>query len=258
MNSNASSSLTTLPLFPDSPEGIVHGYSTRGGGVSLEPWRSFNLGDHVGDDPARVTANRARFSDALGIPPDRWVTAEQVHGNAVAVVTEADAGRKLSGVDALVTDARETPLVLFFADCASVALVDTRTHAIGLAHAGWRGTAAEIALKTVRAMADTFGTRPGEVRAALGPCIGPCCYEVGPEVAVALKRWDGAIHRISGRAFADLVAVNRAQLLQAGVSPDRIAVSGLCTACQSDWFFSYRRDGLTGRMAALLLRREGG
>jgi polyphenol oxidase len=247
------SSLHIQNIFPEPLPGIVHGYTTRGGGVSAEPFASLNLGDHVKDDPDHVRENRLRVSRAMGLPSDRWVTAEQVHGGNVSRVSDSDAGRKATGVDALITDSPQLPLVLFFADCGSIYLVDPERRAIGLAHAGWRGTAARIAQNTVRAMGEAFGSLPGDLWVGLGPYIGACCYTVGEEVAQALGRWEGATVRQGETYQADLGASNRSQLLQAGVREDRIVTASPCTSCDPDLYFSYRRDGPTGRMAAVLM-----
>jgi YfiH family protein len=161
-------------------------------------------------------------------------------------------------VDALVTDTPGLPLALMYADCASVFLFDPVRRAIGLAHAGWRGTASEIALRTVETMADAFGSVPGELYAGLGPHIGPCCYAVGPEVVHAFEKWPGAVLKRGDRFHADLGAANRAQLLSAGVLEARITVSTPCTSCHADDFFSYRREGTTGRMAAVMMLISSG
>jgi YfiH family protein len=247
--------MLTFPSF--SSAGFLHAYSVRSGGTSEPPYHSLNLGDHVGDAPERVGRNRAIFSAEAGVSPERWVTAEQVHGSEVACVDESDAGRKIPGVDALVTATPDLSLVLFFADCASVLLADPARRAIGLAHAGWRGTAARIAEKTAAAMAEAFGSRPGDLRAAVGPRIGPCCYEVGGEVADALGEWEGAVRERGGSRFADLGAANRAQLKAAGLREENVFVSPLCAACEAESFLSDRRDGRTGRMAALLMLASG-
>ncbi|MBW3621900.1 MAG: peptidoglycan editing factor PgeF [Armatimonadetes bacterium] len=252
MTDPTESPLQIHTVFPDFLPGIIHGYSTRGGGTSDAPYASLNLGDHVGDDPHHVDQNRLRLTRALGLYP-LWVTAEQVHGGDVARVKETDAGEKIPGVDALITRTPRLPLALMYADCASVYFFDPERRAIGLAHAGWRGTAADIAGNTVRAMVEAFGSRPEDLWAGLGPHIGACCYTVGEEVVQALEPWEGSILRQRGRIQVDLGASNRAQLREAGVREDRILAASPCTACNTDRFFSYRREGATGRMAAVLM-----
>jgi len=170
-------------------DGVVHAVSTRHGGVSIGPYASLNLGLHVGDSADAVLENRRRVCEAAGVELDSLVAGAQVLGNAVAWVTEADRGRgakdqasALPDTDALVTDSPGVVLVAFSADCALVALVDPCRRAIGLAHASRRGTLGHVAARTVRAMQRLFGCQPADLVAAIGPSIGPCCYEVGPEV----------------------------------------------------------------------------
>jgi hypothetical protein len=245
-------------------DGVVHGVSTRAGGLSLGPYASLNLGFHVGDAPSRVLANRRRFCAALGLPLENVVAARQVLGSAVAWVTDADRGRgalalesALPSTDALITDARGVALAAFSADCPLVALVDPVRQAIGLAHASRRGTFGRVTARSVLAMERLFGCRPADMLAAIAPCIGPCCYEVGPEIeAEARDRAPHAaeffVRRRSALHF-DLWAANRAQLIEAGLPPDHIELAGVCTQCHADTFYSYRAaEGATGRFALVL------
>ena len=241
--------------------GIVHGFSERGGGVSLHPFHGLNLGLHVGDDPAHVLENRRRLCQALGVLPEALVAGEQVHGADVAVVTPAHMGRgaqraadALPGVDALITREAGPVLLGLFADCVPLLLVDPETPAVGLVHAGWRGTCQGIAARAVEAMARAFGTRPRSCEAVLGPSIGPCCYEVGPEVAERFAGWaESPVQAREGRLYLDLWAANRHLLEAAGVPAANIYTAAMCTRCHSDRFFSYRAaGGHTGRMAAVI------
>jgi hypothetical protein len=143
--------------------------------------------------------------------------------------------------DALVENAPGTVVAVRTADCIPILLVDERNRAVAAVHAGWRGTAAHIAHHAIAAMRERFGTRPPDLHAAIGPGIGKCCYEVGPEVAAQFGE--------QGRAHIDLAASNRAQLIQAGVTPGRVYASNLCTMCRADEFHSFRRDReAAGRM----------
>lgn len=256
--------LLRLPSLSVQP-GLRHGFSTRAGGVSAAPYRSLNLGLHVGDDPTLVRENRARALAALGLDPRAAVLAEQVHGADVARVGATERGRgalahehALPGADALVTDAVGVPLVVLVADCAPVLLYDPVRHAIGAAHAGWRGTAAGIAGRTVAAMRTAYGSRPADLLAGVGPAIGASDYPVGPEVATAMRAGFGSLSASwlgrdgRGRETMDLAAANRDQLRAAGLAPERIEVLGLSTAARTDLFFSYRAEGRTGRCAAIL------
>jgi len=241
--------------------GIVHGVTARLGGVSEPPYDSLNLGLHVGDDPACVIENRRRLCRALAVPPTALVAGAQVHGAEVAVITAADMGRgalaaadAVPGVDALVT--RDPGPVLFglFADCVPVLIVDPLTPAVALIHAGWRGTAHEIVARAIRTMTDEFGTRAEACEAAIGPCIGPCCYEVGEDVASRFSGWlKPALAERGGRLYLDLRAANRSLLQAAGLPADNIWLAELCTRCHMDMFFSHRGGaGRTGRMAAVI------
>lgn len=245
-------------------DGVVHGVSTRHGGVSRGPFESLNLGLHVGDEPEAVAENRQRFCRAVGVEPDDLVAGAQVLGNAVAWVTEADRGRGASDLasalpdtDALITDSRGVALITFSADCPLVALVDPRRRAVGVAHASRRGTLGQVAARTVRAMERLLGCDPADMLAAVAPSIGPCCYEVGDEVLAearaALPDADRYFHRRDGRLHLDLWAANAAQLAAAGVPPERIELAGVCTRCHADEFFSHRASGgRTGRFALVL------
>lgn len=240
---------------------VLHAFSDRYGGVSPAPFSSLNVGLHVGDDAAAVRENRRRLCRALGVAPEALVAGEQVHGTRVAVVGAEDRGRgafelrdAVPGADALVTDTPGVILFALFADCVPVYLYDPKRRAVGLAHAGWKGTAGGIARRTAEKMSEAFGSRPEDLHAAIGPSIGPCCYEVGEEVARALAGAGlGIVVEDAQRLRADLWAANAAQLAEAGVPRDNIAVAGLCTRCLRDTFFSHRgHGGRTGRMAAAI------
>lgn len=238
--------------------GVRHGVFTRLGGRSQPPNATLNVGHTVGDDDAAVDANHQLVYQALGLEEKKVVTAHQVHGNRVARVNEGDGGRVVPATDGLISQAPGMTLMMRFADCMPVLLHDERTGAIGLAHAGWRGTMADVAGETVRAMAESFGTIPGDLSACLGPAIGGCCYQVGQEVTerahatfpaslVLLQRQD------DGSYHFDLAGANIWQLRQAGVS--RIETAELCTACHVNEFYSHRAEkGRTGRFAVLIGR----
>jgi len=246
--------------------GLVHALSTRVGGCSQTPFAGLNLGLHVGDDPQRVLANRARVLAALGFDPGQLVLAAQVHGSRVARVDLAEAGRgsldgatALPDADALVTATPGLLLGVLVADCAPILLADPVSRAVAAVHAGWRGTAEDVAGRTVRAMAAAFGTRPGDLRAVIGPSIGPAHFEVGPEVVAAFDAAlgpdaSGLVRPGRGdRAFVDLPEANRLLLRRAGLDPGRIQVDRTSTAERLDRFFSHRAEGgRTGRFGAFV------
>lgn len=256
----------TIPLLESAGAGAW--FSTRHGGVSPPPYATLNLGFHVGDGAAAVQENRARLFQALGLAPDSPVAGEQVHRDELAVVDQRHRGRgacsdqdALPGVDGLLTQCRGLPLSSYYADCVPIYLLDPRRPAAGLVHAGWRGTVLRIGGRAVRGMTGAFGTRPDECLGAVGPSIGPCCYEVDEPVMSALRKgfpnWRQFARPAGpGRWKLDLPGANRQTLLDAGLRPENIAMAGYCTACRSDLFFSYRSaGGQTGRMASVLVLR---
>lgn len=243
----------------------VHGLSGRLGGVSQKPYDSLNMALHVGDDPASVWENRRRFLGALGLDAKELVTPEQVHGSRIVRVSRTEAGRgsrsysdSVPETDALITNEPGLPLMLCFADCTPVLFLDPENRAVGIAHGGWKGTVKKIAQKTVLAMTKEFGSKPENVLAAIGPAIGPCCYEVGGEVAAAFREAfpyhaDEILSDVQGKIHLNLWQANRLQLMDIGVKSANIDMADTCTACKHSWFYSYRADGgTTGRMAAVI------
>ena len=235
---------------------LAHGVFTRLGGQSRPPWDSLNTGHTIGDDPVAVEANHHLICQALGFRREDIVSPYQVHGAVVGVVDVADRGRVRPQTDALVTDAPGVLLMLRFADCVPVWFYDPSRRAIGLAHAGWRGTVAGIVRATVKEMERAFGCLPSDLIAGLGPAIGPCCYEVGEDVARAADEARVDLSPFlepvpNGRWHLDLWAANRHQLRQAGVLS--VEIAGICTACHTDEWFSHRvENGRTGRLGAVI------
>lgn len=234
--------------------GIPHAFTTRDGGISAPPFDTLNLGRGVGDAPDAVQANRARVLAALGRSLEDQIEASQVHGREAAVVEGADRGHNIPGVDVLVTRDPRVVLAMHCADCVPVLLADPVRRTVAVVHTGWRGTAAGVAAAAVSAMTRACGTRPADLVAAIGPAIGPCCYEVGTPVFERFAPWTWRAQVFTsspaGRWLLDLWEANRRQLLEAGVRPGAVTVAGLCTAHHPGLFFSYRRDGTTGRMGA--------
>jgi YfiH family protein len=224
---------------------LVHGVFGRHGGVGAAPYHSLNLSFGVGDDPTTVLANRALLKKALELTT--LVSARQVHGDRVlAITTQPAADFEAEGYDALITNCR-TGLMVQQADCQAVIIHDPDTPALGLAHAGWRGSVAGIIGGTVRAMTETFGSDPARLRAAISPSLGPCCAEF-VDYRRELPAW---MHDFQVRDdYFDFPAITARQLAVAGVSPERISRAGLCTRCTAD-YFSYRRDRVTGRFATV-------
>lgn len=230
--------------------GIVHAFASR-------PW---NLAPHRGPQRELAVERRRRICAALGVAFDRLTSPQQVHGAEILRVEESDIGAGRLGragavpfVDGLITDRPGLPLVLLSADCPLVLAYDPRRPALGIVHASWLGTAAGITARLVDRLRAEFGCDAADLRAAISPCAGPCCYEVGNEVLRIFRtRFAEAerFFRASGDRFLlDLWEANQAQLLSAGVRPERIERADTCTIC-SGRFWSHRRDGAdTGRSA---------
>ena len=238
---------------------FVHACITRQGGVSEGQWSALNLGSTVGDDPRAVQENHRRVFDAFGITRAQVVSPFQVHGHNVVRVRARDGGMVIPATDALITDVPGVALLLRFADCVPVLFYDPVQHAVGLAHAGWRGVAAGIAPATVQAMVATFGSRPEDIWAGIGPAIGPQHYSVGLEVVEAIQATLPAGLQAAtcrdGRWMMDLPAALEAQLHAVGVT--QVEQSGLCTASRVDEWYSHRaEEGRTGRFGVLVMLKS--
>ena len=228
-----------------APETVRACSTTRVGGVSQGCWSGLNLGDHVHDDPQAVAENRARLSDRLGLPAEpQWLS--QVHGTGVC-----RPDRPLDCADACLDDRPGRVCAVLTADCLPVLFCNSAGTRIAAAHAGWRGLLAGVLEQTVAAFEDS----PDQIMAWLGPAIGPGAFEVGDEVRddfVAGRATSSAHFRPhgEGRWLADLYGLARQRLAGAGI--ERVSGGGLCTFSDPTRFFSYRRDGVTGRMASLI------
>lgn len=235
---------------------VINAIFTRLGGVSGPPFAGLNVGRLVGDDPAAVDNNHRLIYETLAIAREQVVTARQVHGNGVAVVGAGDGGTVVPATDGLITNTCGLSLMLRFADCLPIFLYDPENRAIGLAHAGWRGTAARVAEQIVSTMVEVMGSDPSKMIAGLGPAIGPCCCHVGTDVVGSLRPslqdWQAALHPAGNDTYRlDLWEANRQQLMQTGLT--NVEVSHLCTACHTDEFFSHRAEkGSSGRFAAVM------
>ena len=247
---------------------FFHAISTRLGGFSQKPFDSLNLALHVGDNSENVLANRKKFMQSLGFKLEDIVTPNQVHGEKIYRVEEKDRGRgsqdysdSIPETDALITNVPDLPLMLCFADCVPVLFADAENVAVGLAHAGWKGTMKKIAAKTFLAMQENFGTLAKDCFVGIAPSIGKCCYEIGEEVRDACKKSFPAnpelIEEREGKFYLDLQLANKIQLLEVGVPEENIDIAGECTCCKSGWYFSYRAaQGTTGRIAAVIGVRD--
>jgi YfiH family protein len=225
-------------------------FTTRVGGVSEPPFDGLNLGVYTDDQTASVIENRRRLATALGHAPERIAIAHQVHGAELESHTGpqlpspyAEPGSPIPQVDGHLTEEPGQPLLVFVADCVPVAL--SGPGGVAMLHCGWRGLAAGVIARGARAI--------GATDAAIGPSIGPCCYEVGEEVLAAFDRLGEGV---ASDRMLDLPEIARLLLAEAGV--ERVEPSGLCTSCEPELFFSHRRDrGRTGRQAGLVWRNTG-
>lgn len=243
---------------------VPHAFTTRFGGVSDGVFASLNLAMHRGDAPENVEKNYEILADALDFDLNNLVLTRQTHSDIVRVVTKSDARgldhHSYPECDALITRDSGCALVVFTADCTPILLWDSITGAVGAVHAGWRGTAADITGKTVRKMVSEFGCDPINIRAAIGPNIGACCFETDSDVPDAVIAGFGHeaekfIVEPNGKFHVDLKAVNALSLRRAGVG--NIAITEDCTMCQPDRFWSHRVTGVNRGSQGAIIVCEG-
>jgi len=243
-----------------------HAFSTRFGGVSSGIFASLNLAFRAGDDPENVKANYNILCRALGITPDDIVCSNQVHGTHIRIATRDDcvglfspaqwALAKAHQADGLLTQAPGVALMVFTADCVPILLHDPVKNVIGAVHAGWRGTAADIAGTAARKMESEFGCSPADIKAAIGPCISKCCYETDSDVTDALRvalpeAADDCLTRHGDKYMVDLKEANHLFLTRAGLKD--IMISDECTSCHSDKYWSHRKThGQRGSQGAII------
>jgi polyphenol oxidase len=234
--------------------GVVHGISTRSGGISQGRCESLNVSYSVGDPPENVDENIRRVSAAVGSRPEDLFSAYQVHGRDVSIVEPGTGREPRPRCDVLVTNSAGRTLMLRYADCAPVLLVDPKRRVVGVVHAGWRGSAVRAAGAAVEALRDAFGSRPQDIVAGIGPAIGPCCYVVGQDVVEAFADQGELFSTGPDGLKLDLWEANRQALIEAGVLPEHIELAGVCTQCESERFFSHRANDRqpAGRFAALI------
>ncbi|KJS84757.1 MAG: hypothetical protein JM58_10385 [Peptococcaceae bacterium BICA1-8] len=257
--------LYSIPVFTET--GLVkHGFSTRIGGISEEPFQTLNLGFHTGDDWETVKENRRLFAQSLSIPLENIVAANQVHGDKIFKAGTSDRGRGaieqktvVKETDALITNEPGVALIAFYADCVPIMFLDPVLKVIAIAHAGWKGTVLNISRKTVEQMGDAYSCQPENILAAICPSIGPCHYEVDTPVISQFQenfnKWERVLKlKSDGKAQLDLWEANRMQLVDAGILGKHITVSEICTYCNPELLYSYRyENGKTGRLAGIIM-----
>lgn len=250
-----------------SATGIVkHGFSTRKGGVSTGIFSSMNLNFKRGDDPDAVMENYRRMAAALNMRVEDMVLSDQTHTTNVRVITEEDRGKGIlrpqdySDVDGMITNVPGIVLVTSYADCVPLYFVDPVRKAIGLSHSGWKGTVGHIGQKTVWKMHEVYGSEPKDIVAAIGPSICQSCYEVSDDVAEAFRAnftadeaADILLDKGNGKYQLDLWKANWYVLADAGILPEHLSVTDLCTACHPDLLWSHRKtNGQRGGLSAFL------
>lgn len=245
---------------------VNHGFSTRLGGVSKEHLSSMNLSFTRGDQEENVFENYRRITRAMEVEYDMLVLSHQTHTTNIKVVTKEDIGKGLTiekgytDIDGLITNEKGITLVTFYADCVPLLFVDPVNEAIGSSHSGWRGTVNKMGKVTVEKMTEVYGTKPQDLIVAIGPSICSDCYEVSGEVIdeFAQKFSKDIMEQIcykkeNGKYQLDLWKANKYILLEAGIKEENIAVTNICTCCNSKLLFSHRASkGLRGNMAALI------
>ena len=253
-----------------SAGGLTHAFTTCTGGVSPPPYNSLNLSSRTGDSDENVSVNLRILTGELGIKAAP-VFMDQVHGDNILFLDDPQDIINASSFDAAITALENIPLVVITADCLPILLYDSARSVAAVVHAGWKGTALNIAGKTIAAMIDKFGSDPTDIIAAMGPFIGPCCYEVDEVVVSSFESfiktkpeaWSAVFSpSASGKVdrwMFDLAGANLLQLDAAGIRRSHISLSPHCTSCRDDLFYSHRRDGeKTGRQGAIIMINKSG
>lgn len=256
----------TFPSLDAYEKDFVHGFSSRIGGVSEGDLSSMNLSFTRGDDPERVRENFRRMGAAIGFDEQKMVFSYQTHTKNVRVVGQEDCGkgyareRDYTDVDGLVTNVPGLVLTTFYADCVPLFFLDPVKRAIGLSHSGWRGTVGNIAAETIKKMEEAFGSDPADIRAAIGPSICQDCYEVSEDVIEQFREqynpslWPRLyLEKGGGKYQLHLWEACRQNMLGAGILPEHIETTDICTCCNPDILFSHRASqGRRGNLAGFL------
>ena len=257
--------LLKYPLLEET--GIVeHCFTTRLGGVSEGIYSTLNFSFVRGDEPEAVLENYRRIAETFGKTVDDFICTDQTHTTTVLKVGKEEKGygvtkeKPYTDVDGLITNEPGVILSTFYADCVPLYFVDPVHKAIGLSHSGWRGTVGRMGQKTLEAMAEAYGTRAEDVYAAVGPSICQDCYEISEDVAEHFyEEFKGhgdeiLINKENGKYQLDLWKTNEIVLLEAGIKPEHLAVTNVCTCCNSEILFSHRAShGKRGNLAAFLM-----
>ncbi|MCM1157596.1 MAG: peptidoglycan editing factor PgeF [Bacteroidales bacterium] len=260
----------TFPVFSAYRNELVHGFSTRLGGVSREHLASMNLSFTRGDDRERVLENHRRFAEALGYDEEKLVFSDQVHGTDFYKVTREDCGKgivresDIREIDGLVTNEPGVPIITFYADCVPLFFYDKAKKVIAMAHSGWRGTVEKIGAKMVSFMSTEYGSRAEDILCAIAPSICQKCYEVSEDVAMRFLDVFGAEYgeellyaKENGKYQLNLHKACEVTLLEAGIQKEHIEVTDICTCCNPEIFFSHRASGgKRGNLAGVMMIKQ--
>ncbi len=235
---------------------LLHAVSTKS---KSYPY-NFSLALHTGENKQCVVENRERIAGYLGLKNDwHFVVADQIHSDHIKIITKTDTkGWKnlddaIEDCDALITDLKNVMLTILTADCVPVLLFDPKRKIVAAVHAGWKGTKSKIVAKTVLRMQEVFGSDPKDIVAAVAPSIGRCCYEVGEDVARHFFDIPKGYTKKGDKYMLDLPYINKYQLLDSGLLDAHIAMSNVCTACEVEHYFSYRKEkGCSGRFMSMI------
>mgnify|MGYP004485698723 FL=1 len=265
VKNNKGVTFLTYPAFEDM-DWLVHGFSTRLGGVSQGIYSSMNLSFTRGDEESCVRENYRRISQAMGFDMNSIVTSDQTHTNNVRKITEKDRGkgivvpRDYTDTDGMITNVRGLVLATFYADCVPLYFADPVHYAVGLSHSGWRGTVRKIGAVTIKKMTEEYGSDPKDIRAAIGPSICQECYEVSEDVIEEFKEsfdrkhWEKLFYKKdNGKYQLNLWMANRSILVEAGIPEANISMPNICTCCNPEFLFSHRAShGKRGNLGAFL------
>jgi YfiH family protein len=234
----------------------IHAVTTK----TAEQAYQGSLALHTGEEEKEIIQNRMRIANALELDSDfHFIVAQQTHSDHITIIKEIQTlgwqaiEDAVADCDALITDQKKVILTVLTADCVPILLFDPKQNVVAAVHAGWRGTKAEIAGKTVKKMVEVFASNPEDIIAFIAPSIGRCCYEVGEDVAKHFKEIDNAYDQVGEKYMLDLPLINQKQLLNAGLKDENIELSNQCTSCEVDKYFSYRKEqGCSGRFMSMI------
>ncbi len=240
-------------LLNNFPE-LTHGFTTKDGGRSLNPYVSLNLAFHVGDDIINVNHNHTLLAQEMNYKKESLVHMKQIHSNIVKTATDKNNFENPLTCDALITNAKDIPLMVMVADCSPILFYDVKKRVIAVAHAGRAGAFKNIVQNVINSFSDIFHSNLADIVVSVGPSIGNCCYEVSEEILSEAKELglDFAMSKRQESYYLDISSILKNQLLKAKIKAENIEFSDECSCCQNDKYFSYRAQNVTGRFAGII------